>query len=132
MSEQFSILNLGLQGGPELECRTIVTSVTEAHIAGLPLRAGEEHTVVDLQKLPARVQKHFGGVPYIVVEPELRAHSSDWLAAPKVEHMALLFAPSRMHSLVVVWYETADEPMLSPENRKRIEQLDWDSLAKKT
>ena len=115
-----------------MECRTIVSSVTGGHIAGLPLRGGEEHTVVALQKLPARVQKHFGDVPHVVVEPELHAHSSGWLAGPKVEHMAFLFAPSRMQSLVVVWYEPAGEPIISPENRKRIEHLDWDSLAKKT
>jgi hypothetical protein len=131
MSEQFSILNLALQAGPELECRTIVSSITGAHIAGLPLRGGEEHTVVTLQKLPGRVQKHFGDVPHVVLERELHAHCSGWLAAPKIEHMALLFAPSSTQSLVVVWYEPASEPIISPENRKRIERLDWDSLAKK-
>jgi hypothetical protein len=33
--QQFSILNIALQGGLEVECRTIVSSVTGGHIAGL-------------------------------------------------------------------------------------------------
>jgi hypothetical protein len=130
MSEQFSIFSIALQSGLEVECRSVVSSITGAHIAGLPLQRGEEHTVVALQKLPARIQRHFGDAPHVVLEPELRPHSAAWLSAPKVEHMALLFAPSRMQSLVVVWYEPAGEPLMSTENRKRIEHLDWDSLAK--
>ncbi len=131
MSEQFSILNLVLQNAPEVECRSIVTSVTGAHTAGLPLHRDEEHTVVALQKIPARIQKHFGDVPYVVLKPDLQSHSSGWLAAPKVEHMAFLFAPSRMQALAVVWYEPDLEPLISEENRRRIERLDWDKLAKK-
>jgi hypothetical protein len=131
MSEQFSILNITLRSGAEVECRTIVSSVTGAHIAGLPLHGGEEHTVVTLQKLAPRIQKHFGDVPHVVIEPQLQARSSGWLAAPKIEHMAFFFAPLHSQALVVVWYEPAGEPLISPENQKRIEQLDWKSLARK-
>jgi hypothetical protein len=131
MSEQFSILNLSFRDAPEVECRTIVSSVTGAHIAGLPLQRGEEHVPVALQKIPPRIYKHFGDVPHVVIEPELRSHSSGWLAFPKVEHMAFLFDPSHMQALAVVWYEADVEPLLSAENRKKIEQLDWRTLAKK-
>ena len=44
--------------------------------------------------------------------------------------MAYLFAPSREQALIVVWYEFEAEPVLSPENRKRIELLDWNARAR--
>jgi hypothetical protein len=129
MSDQFSLLKFSLQHAPQVECRTIISSITGAHLAGLPLRSGEEHTPIALQKLPARIRKHFGDVPHVVIEPMLKPHSSGWLAFPKVEHIALLFDPSRMQALAVAWYETEAEPLISPENLKRIEQLDWTARA---
>jgi hypothetical protein len=131
MSEQFSILDVKFRNGPEVECRTIVSSVTGAHIAGLPLRSGEEHTVSALQNLPTRVEQYFAGFAYVVIEPSLLPHSSGSLAGPKVEHMGFLFAPSRDEGLTVVWYESEGEPLLSAENRKKIEGLNWNSLAKR-
>jgi hypothetical protein len=131
MSEQFSILKLSFQNTSEVECRMIVSAVTGAHIAGLPLRSGEEQIPVALQKIPARIHKYFGDVPHVVIEPELKSHSSGWLAFPKIEHMGLLFDPSGLRTLAVIWYEAEAEPVLSAENRNKIERLDWAALAKK-
>jgi hypothetical protein len=131
MSEQFSILELAFRNAPEVECRMVVSSVTAAHLAGLPLRDGEEHTPILIQKLSARVSKHFGDVPHVVIEPQLRRHPSGYLAFPKIEHIALLFAPFAMQALAVVWYEADSQLLLSAENRKKIELLDWNALAKR-
>lgn len=125
------MLKLSFREAPEVECRAIVSSVTGAHIAGLPLHTGEEHVPVLLQKIPARIYKHFGDVPHVVIEPELKSRSSGWLAPPKIEHMAFMFDPSGMKALAVVWYEADVEPLVSAENRKKIEGLDWNTLAKK-
>jgi hypothetical protein len=130
MPEQFSILRLAFPSGPDVECRAILSSITGAHIGGFPLHVGEEHTVVALQRLPARVQKHFGEVPHVILEPKLQTRSSGWLASPKVEHIGFFFAAARSQALVVVWYESDAEPLMCAENRRRFEQLGWDSLAK--
>lgn len=132
MSEQFSILGLKFQGVPEVECRMIISSVTGAHIAGLPLRADEEQFPLDLQRLPSRIHKHFGDVPYVVIEPQLKSRkATSWLAFPKVEHMAFLLDPESMLELVVIWYEDDSQPLISADNRRNIERIEWHSVAKK-
>jgi len=132
MSEQFSILSLLLKNAPDVESRMIVTSVTGAHIAGLPLHAGEVRLPLGLQKIPARIHRHFGDVPHVVIEPELKSHSfSSNLSFPKVEQMSFMLDPDSMRALVVVWYGDDSECLLSAENRRKIEFIDWNSVAKK-
>jgi hypothetical protein len=106
----------------------IVSSVTGAHMAGLPLKTGEADIPLGLQKVPTRVCKHFGEVRYVVIEPELVRHSAEWFVFPKIEHMAFFLAPATTQTLVVVWYETNLEPLVSAENRQKIAKLDWSAL----
>ena len=125
-----SLRDIEIEGAPPLQCRGVLSSVTFAHIAGLPLTPDHDIDPVRMQKLDSRVSKHFGDVPHHVIPPELLPHESGVLAFPKVERMAFLLSEETSEALVLVWFEPEDEVFMSESNLTKLKQLNWANLAR--
>ena len=98
-------------------------------MVGLPAQSGEAKMAIGWQKIPDKIRRFFGEIPYAIIEPELKRHPKGCLQFPKIEHIAFLLSSDMTQGLAVIWYEDELEPVLSEENLKRIACLDWKSLA---
>ncbi len=125
-----SLRDIEISGAPPLQCRAVFSTVTFAHVAGLPLKPNDEINPVNLQKLETRVPKQFGNVPFHVLQPELVKHYSGTFAFPKVERMAFLLAEDTSEALVLVWYEPEDDCFMSDDNVRKLKKVQWHEHAR--
>ncbi|MCX6997819.1 MAG: hypothetical protein NTV49_12220 [Kiritimatiellaeota bacterium] len=126
-----TLREIQIDGAPPLQCRTVVSSLTFAHIAGIPFKPEDGGNHVGLQRLETRVPRQFGKVPYCVLDPELIPQPSGTLAFPKVERMAFLLAEDTAEALVMVWFGREDTVFMSDGNMKQLNAIHWQDHARR-
>jgi hypothetical protein len=132
------VITVRLASGLQISATTLLIGATYENLLSMPNERHNERLLLSREKYYHAI---WGPLPVHIVQPEtfqLQQHRLSEDESPRVINLlpacviAAVFQ-SRVkldtHELVVVWYQSAANPLMSSEVRAKVEQLDWSSLA---
>jgi len=132
------VITVRLASGVQISATSILIGATYENLLSLPNDRYNKRHLLSREKY---YQAIWGPLPVHIVQPEtvqLEQHRLFEDESLRVINLLPAFViaavfQSRvnldMHELVVVWYQSGTNPLMSSEVRFKVEQLDWFSLA---
>lgn len=132
-------ISIRLVSGVEITATCLLMRATYAGLLeGMPK---ERHNERRLASLKSHYQSIWGSIPVHVIAPEVIRFERPGSFEDDPPRMAALLPPCEIaavfesrknmewHHLIIVWHQAGAEPLMTPEIRTKVAQLDWAALA---